>query len=241
MSHVCLNAIVKNESARIERMLASVAPHIASYVIGDTGSTDGTQALIRDFMGACGVPGVLYEAPFTNFRDSRNLALEQARRVRGELGWEYLLLVDADMELVAPSGLGRLTASGYQLLQRSGSLEYWNARLVRWDNENRYACVTHEYLSTAHPLVKLPGPWFQDYADGANRPGKVERDIALLSAEVDRDPNDGRSWFYLGNSYREIGRHKEAIEAYMRRVEVGGWNEEIYCSLLYAARCARAM
>jgi len=239
--HVCLNAIVKNESARIERMLTSVVPHIATYVIGDTGSIDGTQAMIRDFMGARGIPGALYEAPFTNFRDSRNLALEQAQRLRGELGWEYLLLVDADMELVAPAGLGTLTAPGYQLLQRSGSLEYWNARLVRWDNESRYACVTHEYLSTAQPLEKLSGPWFQDYADGANRPGKVERDIALLAAEVERDPNDGRSWFYLANSYREVGRHEEAIEAYLRRVAVGGWAEEIYCSMLYASRCARAM
>ena len=35
--------IVKNEMADLERCLGAVAPYIACWVIGDTGSTDGTQ------------------------------------------------------------------------------------------------------------------------------------------------------------------------------------------------------
>lgn len=243
MIRVCLNMIVRNESARIERCLASVAPHIHSWAILDTGSTDGTQALIRDFFGGRGLPGHLSEAPFKNFRDSRNEALDLARKLRGDLAWDYVLLTDADMELVAPApeDLGQLTAPGYQFLQKSGGLEYWNARVCRWDNECHYVGVTHEYLSTAQALEKLHGAWFLDHADGANRPGKVERDIALLAAEVERDPNDARSWFYLGNSYRESGQHEEAIKAYEKRVALGGWAEETYVSLTYASRSARAL
>ena len=40
MPKLLLNAIVRNESARILRMLTSVAPHISAWVITDTGSDD---------------------------------------------------------------------------------------------------------------------------------------------------------------------------------------------------------
>ena len=48
-ARLCLNMIVRNESAILERCLRSVADHVACWVIGDTGSTDGTQDLIRAF------------------------------------------------------------------------------------------------------------------------------------------------------------------------------------------------
>ena len=33
---LCLNMIVKNETANLERCLCAVAPHIGCWVIGDT-------------------------------------------------------------------------------------------------------------------------------------------------------------------------------------------------------------
>lgn len=241
MTGICLNMIVKNEAERIERCLASVAPVVSSYAIMDTGSADPTPQIIRDFFGARDTPGRVWDGPFVNYRDARNLALEGARKLRGDLSWQYLLLVDADMELVAPGGLGELTEPGYQVLQRAGMLEYWNARLLRYNNKAQYICPTHEYLSVEFPLTNLHGAWFLDHSDGANRPGKIERDIVILSAELEKNPNDGRCWFYLGNSFRELHRHEEAIDAYEKRIAIGGWEEEVFCSLLYASRCARAL
>ena len=46
---LCLNMIVKNEMANLERCLGAVADHICCWVIGDTGSTDGTQDFIIAF------------------------------------------------------------------------------------------------------------------------------------------------------------------------------------------------
>ena len=42
MAKICLNMIVKNESAILRRLLESVLPLIDSYCICDTGSTDDT-------------------------------------------------------------------------------------------------------------------------------------------------------------------------------------------------------
>ena len=46
---ICLNMIVKNESAIIIRLLESVIPLIDSYCICDTGSTDNTITLIKEY------------------------------------------------------------------------------------------------------------------------------------------------------------------------------------------------
>ena len=56
---VCLSMIVKNEAPVIRRCLASVCPLIDSWVIIDTGSNDGTQEIIREYLRD--IPGELHE------------------------------------------------------------------------------------------------------------------------------------------------------------------------------------
>jgi hypothetical protein len=53
---ICLNMIVRNEAHIIREALDSVAPHIASWVIVDTGSDDGTQDMIGSHMADLGIP-----------------------------------------------------------------------------------------------------------------------------------------------------------------------------------------
>ena len=82
---LCLNMIVKNEMANLERCLNSVAPYIACWVIGDTGSTDGTQEFIRSFFAARNIPGELHSFPFENFEQARNAALDRAVGITARL------------------------------------------------------------------------------------------------------------------------------------------------------------
>src|SRR6202040_3049018 len=95
---LCLNMIVKNEVANLERCLTAVADHIACWVIGDTGSTDGTQDFIRSFFAKRNIPGELHSFPFQNFQQARNTALDFA--YASPLAYDYILFDDADMELV---------------------------------------------------------------------------------------------------------------------------------------------
>src|SRR5689334_16676887 len=69
---LCLNMIVKNETANLERCLGALADHVTCWVIGDTGSTDGTQAMVKSFFAARNLPGELHEFPFENFEQARN-------------------------------------------------------------------------------------------------------------------------------------------------------------------------
>ena len=62
-------------------------------------------------------------------------------------------------------------------------------------------------------------------------PQKYARDRDLLLAEVERNPEDARSVFYLAQSYFDLGDFVNARKWYARRVEMGGWDEEVYYSM----------
>src|SRR6266436_8292864 len=190
---LCLNMIVKNEMANLERCLAALAPHIHCWVIGDTGSTDGTQDFIISFFAAHGRPGELHSFPFENFEQARNVALDHA--YASPLTYDYLLFADADMELVVedPDFRTRLEGPGYRLIQRTeGALTYWNTRLVKRDAGARYKGVTHEYVDLPGEVGELRGVWYKDHASGSNRVDKFERDIALLSQALEHEPDNHR-------------------------------------------------
>jgi glycosyltransferase involved in cell wall biosynthesis len=230
---ICLNMIVKNESAIIARCLAAALPFIDTWAIIDTGSTDGTPELIERFFAERGVAGRLEFAPFEDFAQARNAALDAARAVDG---WDYTLLIDADMVLDGTLDKSALTGPAYRLMQRNSSQDYWNVRLVRRNAPARYVGVTHEYVSV-EGATDLLGLTIDDRNDGGAKGDKAERDIQLLDAGLAREPDNARYMYYLANTYRETGRHREAIRWYQRRIAQGGWDEEMWSSYYSIARC----
>jgi glycosyltransferase involved in cell wall biosynthesis len=249
---LCLNSIVRNESARIERMLSSVVPYISCWAIRDTGSTDGTQDIILTYFkhrretDGLNPVGCLFEGEFTDFSSARNAALDNAESL--PLEYDYILLVDADMELkVDHTGwrIGDIIAAdpnppnAYRLIQRDNTISYRNTRLVKRGCGARYVGVTHEYLSVPGETASLDGAWFVDHQDGSNRKDKFIRDLKLLDADLLRDPDNPRTHFYRAQTLKDMGRFEEAAEGYMKRAELGGWDEEVMYAWLQASRCVR--
>ena len=226
---LCLNMIVKNESKIIERLLQSVLSIVDTYCICDTGSTDNTRNVIRKFMKKAGKPGEVFSEPFKNFGHNRSVSLNRAAR------WgEYALLLDADMKLVIKPEFNKddLTENGYCIIQKGGGLEYFNLRLVKTGINVKCVCPTHEYYDFPNGggSTKLHTMYIEDIGDGGCKSDKFERDIRLLKAGLEEEPRNERYHFYLANSCRDLGRHEEAIEWYKKRVELGGWIEEVFYS-----------
>lgn len=249
MTALILNMIVRNESARIARCLRSVLPHVRGVCILDTGSTDDTRQIIAGMALEANLPCHLPEAPFVNFSQARNQALADGRdfilrdrkdEAASRLGSGpfYFLLCDADMELVVtdPQWAGDLTGAAYMMTQQNSKVTYRNTRLVRADVPATYIAPTHEYLSV-EGVEPLDGAYFIDHEDGANRPGKVERDINLLTAYLAEHPGDGRTLYYLGQSYEELRMPGLAAATFDRRVTAGGWDEEVWSAQMRAGRC----
>lgn len=229
---LCLCMIVKNESQVIERCLSSVRHLIDHWVICDTGSTDGTQELIRKPLD--GIPGELHEEPWTDFGHNRTSNIQRAR---GKA--DYLLTLDADHVMRQDAPLPPLTATSYMLRYDTPGTQHRFKHLMRADRTWRYEGVTHEYPCTDEadgPDVQenLDALVIEDHADGGCRSDKFERDARLLRGELERDPTNTRTVFYLANTERDLGHVQEAIAMYERRAAMGGWPEEVYCSLLEA-------
>jgi len=237
---LCLNMIVKNEIANLPRCLDSTVGHIHAVVVYDTGSTDGTPDYIGEHCFKHRLPCTLVRGHFEDFSQARNMALTLAQQSR--FAFDYILLMDADMELVVDGPLPPLTAQTYTLLQRQGGLAYYNTRLVTRKTPAVYHGVTHEYIGT-DDLQQLPGDvwWFKDHATGSNRGDKYERDKRLLEGYLVDHPGDPRSLFYLAQTYRDSGDQKKAIELYERRIAAGGWEEEVWFSQYQIAKAHMAL
>ena len=122
---ICLNMIVKDETRVITRCLESVKPIIDYWVIVDTGSTDGTQDLIKEVMKD--IPGELIERPWKNFEHNRNEALECAKN-KGD----YFLIMDADdrLEFEPTFVLPKLDRDSYRLWIKFGGTSYQRHQLI---------------------------------------------------------------------------------------------------------------
>lgn len=231
MKSICLVMIVKNEAAVIRRCLDSVKPIIDSWIVCDTGSMDGTQEVVREALRD--VPGTLHDIPWIDFGQARTAALKLAK---GKA--KYHLLIDADMTVNVDGKLrDNLTADCY-LVRQEGDVEYWVTRLVSDRHNWQYIGATHEFIhaGTAENREKLPELSVRHHEDGGARKGKYERDIGLLKKELETDPDNSRSVFYLAQSYRDIGNLPQAMEWYEKRTEMGGWDEEVWYSCYQVAR-----
>lgn len=228
---ICLNMIVRNESQIITRLLTSVLPIIDTYLICDTCSTDDTPNIIKTFFDKHNISGEVITEPFKNFGYNRTFALKAAYRKA-----TYALLLDADMIFKIEPTFNKqsLTKDAYMIIQKGGGLNYHNTRLIRLDIDAKCVGPTHEYydLPPGHQNEKLDSIWIDDIGDGGSKANKFERDIKLLKEGIEEEPNNGRYYFYLANSYFNTGRNSESIPYYKKRIELGGWVEEVFYSYL---------
>lgn len=231
---VCLNMIVKDEKDVITRCLESTKPLIDYWVIVDTGSTDGTQTIIRDYLKD--IPGELHERQWRNFAHNRNEALELAKG-KGD----YLLFIDADEKFVVDKDFNwpALTHDYYYVKTEYGGTEYVRNQLIKGNLPWKWIGAVHEALNCdkAGPPGTLQGITNLVNTDGARSKdlNKFLKDAQILEESVRANPESTRDQFYLAQSYRDAGENKLALAHYEKRISMKGWDEEIYWSMLQVA------
>tara|TARA_R110001583_G_scaffold1042_15_gene8990 strand:+ start:1221 stop:2540 length:1320 start_codon:yes stop_codon:yes gene_type:complete len=240
---VTLCAIVKNESHIIKEMLESMIPYIDRYDITDTGSDDGTPELIKEFMKEKGIPGEVYLSDWKGFGKSRTEALRNCDEKA-----TYAWMIDADDKIDGVFEYPKeMTHHAYSLRLGRPDFSWFRNQIFKTGMGWQYSGVLHEFaeLTTIPPEQQQIIKWGpSDYYVNARTLGarnvgidpveKYSNDAeVLLSALTNEDdpyyePNNVRYQFYLAQSYFDSQQWPEAEEAYAKRVEMGGWEEEVF-------------
>ncbi len=245
---ITLCMIVKNETHVILRCLESIYKYIDRYDITDTGSTDGTQDMIRKFFAEKNIPGEIYQSDWKGFGDhgdkigSRTEAFQNAK---GKA--DYAWVIDADDQVVGnfifPE---KPEADGYTLQFKRGEFSWWRTQIFKNNRDWRYVGVLHEYPDSEpkpYRIEKIIGDYSIDArTEGARNIGidpkeKYSRDAELLEKALLDEPTNIRYQFYLAQSYFDSHQWEKAINAYAKRAEMGGWEEEIFFSVYRIAIC----
>jgi len=235
MKTICLNMIVKDEKPVIRRCLASVKQLIDYWVIVDTGSTDGTQQIIREFMQDS--PGELHEEAWISFEHNRNSALNHARHKA-----DYILFIDADETLLLLGQVDKnsLDQEFYLTMKVGQQVHAQYVLLINNDLGWRWKDVLHEYITSSHPMkgdILKEAVIDCQFKDGHRSYDleKALKDAQILEKEIESDTTNGRYVFYLAQSYGNARNFTKALENFKKRVFMGGEPDEVFWSLYCTA------
>jgi len=246
---ICLNMIVKNESHIIVKTLENLCSYVDfdAYFISDTGSTDNTMDLIRDFFKERGVPGHIEQVEWRDFGFNRTLSLQMAFNKT-----DYLFIFDADDSIHGDFRMPRdLTHDAYQL-KLGQSFVYLRTLIVNNRKRWRFVGVLHEYIACVdkeESSTSIQGDYYVESGRSGSRnkdPNKYINDAAVLErgfhAEMGNgtDGNGGdralaeRYSFYCAQSWMDAGPAyiDKAIEWYLRVLSQNNWAQEKYYSAL---------
>ena len=244
--HIAVLMMVKNEKKRLHVSLESIKDFADSLVIFDTGSTDNTIDICKEFCEKNKIPLRLKQGDFINFEVSRNISLEFADSFPDI---DFILLMDTNDELKGGKELRTFAekfkqhkSTGFLICQEwwSGVIDkYYNIRFVKAHEQWRYKGSVHEYIESRieenkkQEVIKLPDliSLFQDRTQDDDKSGKrFKRDKELLLADYKKDPKVTRTLFYLAQTCSCLGEKEDAYYYYKYRSMLDGFLEEKYYS-----------
>jgi hypothetical protein len=178
------------------------------------------------------------------FGQTRTLALEFAE---SDPDVDMVVMVDADDWFLSggtlPGPESNFDAWEVQIESK------WEAGRWRWRRAGHlmrarkgfsWSDGVHESMSLpeGRRLGYWPGLVYTGVASGTGIVGtsRYVEDAEKLRIRLECNPGDTRAAFYYAQSLKDCGRLGESMCAYLVRADMGGWDEEVFHSLLWAAK-----
>jgi len=232
---VCL--ITRNEEKNIFRCLKSIRDIADEIILVDTGSTDNTLNIARNFKSK------IFQTEWEeDFSKARNFALDQAQG-------QWILIIDADEEML-PQGkealenlLNNSSAEGYfvqiiNVLENNQILKNRAVRLFRNRPEYRFKGMIHEQIAPCilenKPQSILPSP-IEFLHFGYHESilfEKQERNLKILRKELELNPEDPFTLANLATTYFILEDFDKAVENYEKALEYAR-KEEPYVATIF--------
>ncbi|MBP2644566.1 MAG: glycosyl transferase family 2 [Firmicutes bacterium] len=228
---VSLCMIVKDEGKNLRRCLQSVSTVVDEIIIVDTGSTDNTCEIAREF-------GALVEhfVWTDSFGDARNRSLELATG-------DWVLVLDADEELILETAdiMRRLTenqrVSGYFLRMESfvggnGVTEVVPDlvfRLFKNRTEHRFYGAIHEQIADvilqhnqeaqfgiAEDMVIRHYGFLEEQIIAKD---KKKRNLRLVQEHIQKNPDDQLLRYHYGVELYRVGKYEQAATEFIKAAD----------------------
>lgn len=239
--------IARDEAHVIRNSLDSVLGLVDFVLVEDTGSSDGTPEIVRQWLAENGVAGEVLETPWRDFAWNRTCALAH---LRAHHDVDYALVLDADDLIVRAEGFdveqfkASLSADVYDLTVHYNGLRFPRPHLLRNAKAFGFHGVLHEFVDVPSDSVGRAAVkefHIQAFSRGARsrNPRKYLDDIQTLDAalKVEREPRlRSRYLFYLAQSYSDAGNDKKALELFLERADFAFWPEEMFVAAYRAAK-----
>ena len=246
---LCFATMCKNEEHCIQNTLESVYKYIDYWVVCDTGSTDRTCEIVKNFFEEKGIPGELHVDEWVGFDVNKTLMMSRAKDKA-----DYVMHLDADDLLVGDFKFTNddISYDTYYVPVKRGVSE-WKAWII-FDNR-----VTWKFCGVAHTTIKclerpnltskdLSNRGFYISGEGigsrAFDPKKFYHDAVKLEKQFwntlvdDPDELNMRSIFYTAQSFMDSDMHDEGLKWNSLYLKMnGGWIEEKFEAQMRVSLC----
>ncbi|PJN58904.1 hypothetical protein PAEAM_35550 [Paenibacillus sp. GM1FR] len=211
---IALCMIVKNEEQFLRRCLDSVKDKVDQIVIVDTGSTDNTLEIAKEYTKD------IVQIEWTNdFSAARNESIRHANT-------DYILVLDADEYLEQATNLAEELQSDadyyftkiFNFMSGDRGMTHLAIRIFRNRIGLCYQNRLHEHLNTREKEDQLTAGYSNltimhtGYTDEIMESrGKALRNLALMVVEVKENPSV-YNLFNMGRTYMWLSEHEKAIQ-----------------------------
>lgn len=214
---VCM--IVRNEAHQLRDCLNSILHVADEIVVVDTGSTDDTRAIAREFTSN------VFEIPWEDdFSKARNASLERA-------GGQYFLWMDADDRLDEDNAakaarlkdfFNERRAYHFVLQDVRGCIpghSYHQLRCAPLHPAIRFNGRIHESLTDSLSALDIPTGTtdvvveHHGYSDPKLLKAKIHRNIRILQSEIAQGRDDHQVHYFLAMAHDYQGNAQEALRS----------------------------
>ncbi|MEH7525349.1 glycosyltransferase family 2 protein [Bacillus sp. JJ1503] len=228
MQNISLVMIVKDEEENLGACLDSVESYVSEIIIVDTGSTDNTLEIARDY-GA-----KVYEYTWTNdFASARNFALSKSTS-------DWNLILDADEQIMSwdkdkvnsllqdKHFIGKVNIkSNFLQNNEERYSQLYISRLI--PKGAYYSGKIHEQVVSNLPRIELPIDVFHT---GYFQTDKSGRNLTILKEELSNHPRNAYILFQLARQYKTMSLYQDAAHFFKRSYEVADRSEGYFTDLV---------